>query len=278
MTKKICAITMARNDEFFLTKWISYYGNQLGEENLFVFLDGKDQPVPKNAGKANIIHRERVSEGIAKADKSRINYLSEVAADLLKRYDLVIGTDADEFLVVDPQINKTLVEYLSEIHINSSVSALGLDVGQNTCKEGAINPNLPFLSQREYAYVSTRYTKASVIAKPVQWGSGFHRVRGRNFRIDKNLYLFHFGCIDLKMIQDRFLDKDRMNSGWERHLKKRTRTISLISQKKARNGNKWLPIARALQTWLRPVYAWNKPAMLNLKIIIKIPNKFKNTL
>jgi hypothetical protein len=29
---------MVRNDNFFLEKWISYYGKELGNNNLFVFL------------------------------------------------------------------------------------------------------------------------------------------------------------------------------------------------------------------------------------------------
>ena len=60
--KRICAITMARNDNFFLEKWISYYGKQLGEENLYIFLDGKDQQIPSNAGKANITLCEHKEE------------------------------------------------------------------------------------------------------------------------------------------------------------------------------------------------------------------------
>lgn len=52
--KKIAAITMARNDEFFLGRWIKYYGNEIGTENLYIYLDGTDQTIPKNAGGANI--------------------------------------------------------------------------------------------------------------------------------------------------------------------------------------------------------------------------------
>lgn len=38
-TKRIAAITMARNDEFFLNRWIKYYGEQIGTENLYIYLD-----------------------------------------------------------------------------------------------------------------------------------------------------------------------------------------------------------------------------------------------
>lgn len=273
--KKIAAITMARNDDFFLTRWIDYYGRELGEENIFIYLDGEDQPIPKNAGKSSVIHEKRVVEHVVSAEKRRLGFLSTVAKSLLERYDIIIGVDADEFLVVDPKLGKSLREYLSEIEINPSVSGLGMDVGQHLDLEKTLDMGMPFLSQRSYAYLSSRYTKPSVISQPVNWGSGFHRVKGRNFKIDPNLYLFHFGSVDYKMIQDRFLDKDRMATGREGHIKKRAKTIDIITQSKPRTEEKWLAIARRMQTFLRPVYAWNKPTMAKLKWVVKIPDRFK---
>ena len=46
-------------------------------------------------------------------------------------YDLVIGVDADEFIIVDPKCGRSLLEYLDEAEIGTSLSALGLDFGQN---------------------------------------------------------------------------------------------------------------------------------------------------
>lgn len=273
--KRVAAITMARNDDFFLTRWINYYGVELGEENCYIYLDGKDQPVPHNIGKVNIIHRDRVVQHVVSFEKTRLGFLSDVAKTLFNKYDLIIGVDADEFLLVDPKCSKTLVEYLSEIDINPSVSGLGIDVGQVLEKEETLNLNLAFLDQREYALVSSRYTKPSVISKPVSWGSGFHRIKGHNFKIDPNLYLFHFGSVDYKMIQDRFLDKDRMSTGREGHIKKRAKTIDIVTKTKAKTDEKWLRIARKIQTYARPIYAWNKPSMFKWKLVIKIPNRFK---
>jgi hypothetical protein len=274
--KKICAITMARNDEFFLNRWIEYYGSQLGEENLYIFLDGEDQPIPKKAGKTHVKHEVRVAEHVVAAEKKRLAFLSEVAAKLLQKYDLVIGVDADEFLLVDPKCGKTLREYLSEIEVSPSVSGLGMDIGQHLQQEPTLDYTKSFLEQREYAYLSSRYTKPSVISKAVQWGSGFHRVKGSNFRIDPNLYLFHFGSVDMEMIKMRFQDKDRMATGREKHIQKRARTIHLISQRKALQNEKWLRFARLLQTLIRPVYAMNKPSMAGLKLVVKVPKRFKN--
>ncbi|TVP49007.1 MAG: glycosyltransferase family 2 protein [Mongoliibacter sp.] len=273
--KKIAAITMARNDDFFLTRWIEYYGRELGKENLYIYLDGEDQPVPKNAGKVNVFHEKRVVEHVVSAEKRRLGFLSDVAKKLLNTYDVIIGVDADEFLLVDPNYGKSLAQYLSEIPIEPSVSGLGIDVGQDLNKEATLDKSAAFLGQRSYALISSRYTKPSVIAKPVNWGSGFHRVKGHNFRIDPNLYLFHFGSVDYKMIQDRFLDKDRMATGREGHIKKRAKTIDIITHSKPKTEEKWLSIARKLQSVARPIYAWNKPTMLKWKLVVKIPDRFK---
>ncbi|MGY6742021.1 MAG: glycosyltransferase family 2 protein [Cecembia sp.] len=274
-TKKIAVITMARNDEFFLNRWIKYYGKELGEENLYIYLDGEDQPIPANAGKANVIHEKRVAEHVVKAEKRRLGFLSQVAKKLLETYDIIIGVDADEFLIVDPKVGKSLATYLSEIEINPSVSGLGIDVGQDLNQEQTLDKNFPFLDQREFALLSSRYTKPSVISQPVTWGSGFHRIKGHNFRIDPNLFLFHFGSVDYKMIQDRFLDKDRMATGRAGHIRKRARTIDIITNSIAKSDEKWLSIARKLQTFARPIWAWNKPTMLKWKLVVKIPQRFK---
>ena len=275
--KKICAITMARNDEFFLNKWIEYYGAQFGEENLYVFLDGEDQELPAKAGRANIEKCSKVFRVVAKDDKRRIEFISSEARELFGRYDLVIGCDADEFLVVDPQTGKSLASYLSEADIKYCLSGLGMDVGQRIGEEGNLSADKKFLRQRSYAYVCSRYTKPVVIARRGRWGSGFHRFKGHNFHIDPNLYLFHFGSSDAKILNSRFADKDRIKAGWARHLKKRFRPIRLVSTKKAR-GENFLKAARITQTLLRPVYAMNKPSMAFWRLVVKIPERFKDVL
>lgn len=273
--KRIAAITMARNDAFFLERWIKYYGAQLGTENLYIYLDGLDQRTPRNAEKSNITKLPHTDMSRAAGDKYRINLLSDLAARLLRDgYDIVIGCDTDEFLIVDPGIQKTLPEYLSELKINTSASGLGLDVGQDMNSEGVLNQNAPILSQRGRALLSTRYTKSVVINRPVRWGCGFHRVRGKNFHIDKNLYLLHFGAIDMKMLEDKAAAR---GADWLNHLRRRGNgTINAVTSRRA-SDERWLRRARIMQTLFRPIYALNKPSMLGLKRIVKIPMRFKKS-
>lgn len=272
--KRIAAITMARNDEFFLSRWIKYYGGEIGTENLYIYLDGTDQVTPKNAGRATIKKIPHVEQPREVGDKTRITMLSQLAGELFDNgYDIVIGCDCDEFIIVDPATGKRLVQYLSEMTPGRTcVSGLGLDVGMDLNSESPLDITRPFLAQRRYALLSTRYTKPVVMMRPATWGSGFHSVKGHNFHIDKNMYLLHFGGVDLDMIKNKIGDR---SASWAKHLKKRARTIDIITR--ARRRNRSMRIARFFQTILRPIYDWNKPAMLGQKWVTTIPARFQKT-
>ena len=275
--KKIAALTMVRNDDFYLRKWVEYYGAQLGREHLYIFFDGLDQQIaPFCAGTHAVLH-EKIGSQVVSAEKGRLKFLSEQAARLLAEgYDLVIGVDADEFIVVDPKLGLGLAEYLSSQRIGTSLSALGLDFGQKMGEEGDITEDEPFLRQRHYAQIGTRYTKPSIVARPCVWGSGFHRIKGHNFHIAKDLYLLHFGYFDMRRLQDRFQDADRLSQGWGAHMQKRARTIRYVSELPARDFDRWTRFARICQSICRPPYALNKPAMLELKIVVRIPDRFQD--
>ena len=277
--KQIAALTMIRNDEFFLRKWVEYYGGELGKENLYIYYDGEDQSVGDYCEGTNVFLHTKIGTQVVAAEKGRARFLSEKAAELFaKGYDLVIGVDADEYIVVDPKLGIGLREFLSNQSVDVCLSPLGLDFGQKLGEEGDLSVEASFLAQRHYAQIGTRYTKPSIIAKPCRWGSGFHRVKGHNFHIAKGLYLMHFGYADKQILEDRLGDKDRVAQGWEKHIFKRSRTIRYATEKKARNFDRWTRLARICQTWCRPPYALNKPAMFEMRIVVKIPERFNNVL
>lgn len=278
--KRICAITMVRNDEFYLRKWVEYYGTQLGRENLRIYFDGEDQRVPDFCDGVCTVLKPRIPGMVVKAEKERLTFLSHQAARLMKeeKYDLVIGVDADEYLIVDPKLGKTLQEYLSEKEVDVCLSGLGIDVGQHLESEGVIDASKPFLNQRSYAYLCSRYTKPSIIAQPVMWGAGFHRVKGHNYNIDENLFLFHFGSIDLEMIKERMGNNDLVSTGRLGHIKKRAKTIYIVTNAKAREWDKTVKRMRHVQQWLRQPLAWNKPWNPITKVVVRIADRFKDLL
>ncbi len=274
MTKKIAAITMARNDEFFLSRWVKYYGQELGQKNLYIILDGTDQNPPKSATDVNIIKMPHTEMSRAAGDKYRIGRVSDLATKLFKKYDIVIGCDCDEFLIVDPNTKKSLAEYLSTLKYRTTVSGLGLDIGQDMNNEKKLDPKKPMLAQRGRALLSTRYTKPVVLFRPARWGSGFHSVHNHTFHIDKNLYLLHFGAVDMDMLIQK---ATKRGPDWVNHLRRRGNgTINMVTKKRA-HGETYIKIARTVQRIFRPIYALDKPGMFGIKWVVKIPSRFKKT-
>ena len=276
--KRVAVISMMRNDNFFVSKWIKYYGSQFGSENLFLVIDGHDQPLPEGHQQVNVMRVPHVSLSRTRGDRNRAGLISHLGKALFRRYDIVIAHDIDEFLMVDPKLNLSLKEYLARHISTSSLSALGLDVGQHIELEQPIDPLRPFLEQRGFAHVSARYTKPVVATRPIRWGSGFHRIKGRNFRIDSNLFLFHFGMVDFNISKAKLGDQSLHSAGWTGHLDRRLQLFDLIRNSKAVDGDSFFSSARLRQSLFRPIYAINKPGKLREKPIVRIPERFRSIL
>lgn len=274
INKNIKAVTMVRNDRF-LKKWVEYYGSRLGKANLYVYFDGVDQEIPEFCQGVNTQLVEKMQGNVVNTERRRSRFLSDCAARLFDQgADMVIATDADEFLVVDPALGMDLPEFLSQLPRRSCYSGLGVDVIQRLSVEGKFDFDKPFIEQRHYGWLYSRYTKPSIITRPLTWGSGFHRVKGQNFHIAKGLYLFHFGGADLEYLRDISADASRVAGGWTRHQIKRQRAIKKISQIKAGDWDRLVKRVRRMETWLRPVFAINKPTTLGLKYVAYIPERF----
>lgn len=260
----------------FLAKWIEYYGAQLGKENIFVYLDGEDQFVPDWCRDAcNMVTIPKMGLPVTEGDKARARFLSEKAAILFSQgYNAVIGTDIDEFVVPDPALGVGLAEFLSGVKVKTSISPLGVDIIQQV-EEAPIDRSIEYLRQRHFAWLCPRYTKASVLFRPCEWGSGFHRVKHCNFHICKDLYLIHLGYCDNKDILNKVVDPEIKKSGWRAHLNRRLFAIRKCNGKMPRDFDKSVRTARFLQTWFRQIFALNKPSMLGHQVIVRIPERFE---
>ncbi len=272
----VAVITSVRNDRIFLAKWIDYYGGLFGAEHLFVLLDGYDQPVPGNAGGVNLIRLPHLPSARLAGDARRARAISDIARGLHRWMEVVIATDVDEFILPDPARHADLADYLARApRPGATVSGLGLDVGQHLRLEGPLDPARPFLDQRRFAHVSARYTKPAISYRAVTWGSGLHRVKGRNFHIAPDLYHLHFGMVDHALATGKTGDADRLATGWQNHLARREALFSIIEKAAPLDFDAYVAKARARQTWLRPPFAWNKPAMIPGDPVVELPERFR---
>lgn len=267
---------MVRNDRF-LQKWVEYYGSRLGKGNLYIFFDGEDQEVPDFCEGTHTELVPKMQGNVVSTERQRSRFVSECARKLFEQgADMVISTDADEFLVVDPALGVELADFLSALPAHSCHSGLGVDVLQHLETEAKIDFNKPFLQQRHRGWLYSRYTKPSVITRPLTWGAGCHRVKGENFHIAKGLYLFHFGGADLEYLREISADESRVAGGWTRHQLKRQRAIARISKLKAGNWDRLVGRLRLMQTLCRPIFALNKPTTYGLKYVARIPDRFQD--
>ncbi len=276
--KRICALTTVRNDPIFLTKWIDYYGSAFGRENLFVILDGHDQERPENTDRVNFLRLPHIPLERNAGDRRRARTMSKIAAGLYHYFDIAIATDVDEFIVVDPKIGLDLTSYLNSRKLPSSLSALGLDVGRHLPSEEPLDINRPFLEQRKFALVSSQYTKPCITTRPLVWGAGMHRIKGRNFRIDPNLFLFHLGLIDHAPATGKMLDRELLHPSWDTHRSRRDKLFRILSDADPLDGDAYFPQARRYQTWHRPLHALNRPGRIPSNPVVSIPERFRNLL
>ncbi len=214
-------------------------------------------------------------KNIVDGDRARARFLSRKAAELFDSgYDMVIGTDVDEFIIPDPVYGKGLSAFLETLNPRTSVSALGIDVIRMP-DEPPLDRQAAFLGQRRCGYLSTRYTKCSVVSEKCVWGSGFHRIKGHSFHISKGLYLFHLGYCDSNVMEKIIgLDGGQPDKGWIRHRHRRTALLDKCSKKMPVDFDGRVGGIRIFQSVCRQIYAWNKPSMLGIKVVVRIPERF----
>lgn len=284
----VAVITTVRNDRLFLRKWIDYYGANFGRQSLFVIIDGLDQPIPDDSEGVNFLvlpHRDWDKEVKSVPlrrvvmEHHRSRAISSLAASLYRYVNAVIATDVDEFLVPDPAKWPNLRDYvLANAGRHRTLSGVGLDVIQHLGREGEIDPAQPFLAQRSVAVVSNAYTKPVLSYKPVTWGAGLHRIKGRNYHVAPDLFLFHLGMVDYTAAMGRANDPNLIKSGWGPHLLRREAMYRHVESATVVDGDSYFPQARARLTWRRRLLAWNKPAPLPGPPVVTIPDRFRSLL
>jgi hypothetical protein len=77
------------------------------------------------------------------------------------------------------------------------------------------------------------------------------------------------------MIEERMGNADLVSTGRLEHIKKRAKTIHIVTESKARDWDKTVNGMRLVQQWFRQPFAWNKP-WSPIKTVVHIADRFKN--
>lgn len=197
---KVIAITMARNEVFFLEKWIEHYGTELGHENLYVLLHGnspKLRCIDERVNFINIPVRDNDTVGYDRFNEDRFSLINAIANELNNYFDWVIVTDVDEFIVVDPDLGISLSQYLDQPQSDSVLSVIGLDVVHRTNNEPDIlNFDKKILAQRRFCRFNPLYCKPAISSIAITRAKGNHYTTHKTLTFGSGLYLFHLKFMD----------------------------------------------------------------------------------
>lgn len=204
MKKPFCIITCVRNESHFLPLWIKYYSQTFSHEDMFVIDNDSDDGSTEDIS-CNIIpfHSEYSLDYQVLVDK-----VNEVSKGLLEKYECIVYTDVDEFLV--PKGGKNLKSYL-EWFVNSGeeyITAYGYDIYHVFEDEGPINLDKPILQQRNSMLVG--FDKTLITKKFLNWQIGFHVCNyDQNFG---EIYIVHLHYFDFDLHNNRKMMYSRMTT------------------------------------------------------------------
>ena len=118
MQTTAAALTMVRDDAFFLKAWLRHYGAALGRENCTIINHGRGEEVARLAEGCNIIGIP--GDPHPNFDMKRWRLLNNLVQGLRCYYDHVIVGDVDELVVVDPAAGVSLLDFLRDQPIRTT--------------------------------------------------------------------------------------------------------------------------------------------------------------
>ena len=200
--KQACVLTMVKDDDFFLERWVKYYGGIFGRDALYVVNHGGGHRVADIATGCSVID---IPGGFQKNfDMVRWRLFNGLAQGLRGYYDFAIVADVDEFLVVDPRTGLGLDVFLGRRRGNVSVTPLGLAVVHKPELEPEDIGTGPMLGPRRYARYASDYCKPTVFNHEVKLARGGHHSTDSTLKVFRNLYLFHMRFVDETLFNETY--------------------------------------------------------------------------
>lgn len=193
------ALTMVRDDAFFLKAWLRHYGTLFGRENCYVVNHGRGEEVAELAEGCNIIgipgdHHKNF-------DMKRWRMLNNFVMGLRCYYSHVIVGDVDELVVLDPNAGMDLRSFLEKVPANRVLTPLGLEVIHRIDEEPeAITDAI--LGPRRHVRPAPHYSKPCVVSVGTKIARGGHFTQYERLHTPEHLYLFHLKFCDFPTYAD----------------------------------------------------------------------------
>lgn len=193
MQSVAAAVTMVRDDAFFLEAWVRYYGGLFGRENCYVVNHGRGVDMARIAEGCNIVGIP--GDPHPNFDMKRWRLLNGLVAGLRSYYRQVIVGDVDELVVLDPAEGRSLLDWLADQPLRRVLTPLGLEVIHRVDLE--TEPiGTQILGPRRHVRLAPHYSKPCVISLGTKIARGGHFTQASKLFAPDPLYLFHLKFCD----------------------------------------------------------------------------------
>ncbi len=187
------AITMVRDDAFFLKAWLRHYGGLLGRENCYVVNHGRGAEVAELAAGCNVIGIP--GDPHKNFDMKRWRMLNNLVMALRCYYDHVIVGDVDELVVLDPDAGTDLRSWLETVPANRVLTPLGLEVIHRIdVEDEPVGDRV--LGPRRHVRPAPHYSKPCIVSTGTKIARGGHFTQYERLHTPEHLYLMHLKFCD----------------------------------------------------------------------------------
>jgi hypothetical protein len=187
------AFTIVHNEAAMLPLWLDYYGRHFDADDLYVLdHDSTDGSTAGLDGRCHVVPVHRDAAFDHRWLKATIERFQEF---LLRSYDAVLFSDADEIVLADPRRYAGLAAYIAALS-RPAARCSGFNVAQQP-DEPPLRFDAPLLAQRRYWHASHMYSKRLLSTIPLRWSYGFHEeYNAPDDPPDPELLLVHLHRID----------------------------------------------------------------------------------
>ena len=189
----VAAVTMVRDDAFFLKAWLRHYGEMFGRENCYIVNHGRGAEVAQLAEGCNIFGIP--GDPHKNFDVKRWQLLNNLVEGLRKYYKHIIVGDVDELVVWDPGEDGSLLEFLRQSPKGKVFTPLGLEVIHRVdLAEAVIDDHI--LGPRRHVRPAPHYSKPCIVSAAVKIARGGHFTQFDKLLTPEALFLFHLKFCD----------------------------------------------------------------------------------